>query len=157
VHAGFRGLRRFVARRKGWCILISYRFVLPHDTIPSTDNMKPITDNQFSEPIQRIFQRIGNLNWKPVYLLPSAIEFFALSIVMIVFIILWPYGIIPIITTFIWRLIEDSSNEIKGKTFANAMPYTVAIGIYSIIYLPFFIVCLPIYAIGFIGKYLSGL
>jgi hypothetical protein len=75
---------------------------------------------------------------------------------MVVFIILWPYGMIPIIATFIWRLIEDSSNEIKGKTFANAMPYTVAIGIYFLIYLPFFIVCLPIYAIGFIGKYFSG-
>jgi|GEM_PF-4975677 len=119
--------------------------------------MKPITENQFSEPIHRIFQRIGNLNWKPVYLLPSAIEFFALSIVMIVFIILWPYGLIPIIATFIWRLIEDSVKEIKGKTFANAMPYTVAIGIYFLIYLPFFIICLPIYAIGFIGKYFSGL
>ncbi len=119
--------------------------------------MKSITDNQFSEPIHRIYQRIGNLNWKPVYLLPSTIEFFALSIVMLVFIILWPYGKIPIIATFIWRLIEDSNKEIKGKTFANAMPYTVAIGIYFLIYLPFFIVCLPIYAIGFIGKYFSRL
>ena len=36
VHAGFSGIRRFVARKKGQCNLISYRFVLPHDTIPST-------------------------------------------------------------------------------------------------------------------------
>jgi hypothetical protein len=119
--------------------------------------MKPITDNQFSEPIQRIYQKIRSLNWKPVFLIPSGIEFFALSLVMIVFIVLWPYGLIPIIATFIWGLIEDSSNEIRGKSFANAMPYTVAIGIYFIIYLPFFICCLPIYAIGFIGKYFSGL
>ena len=119
--------------------------------------MKSIIENQFSEPINRIFQRIGSLNWKPVYLLPSAIEFFALSIVMIVFLILWPYGLIPIIATFIWRLIEDSVGEIKGKTFAYAMPYTVAIGIYFLIYLPFFILCLPLYTIGFLGKYFSGL
>jgi hypothetical protein len=119
--------------------------------------MKPITDNQFTEPIQRVYKRIGKLNWKPLFLIPSAIEFFALSIVMIVFIILWPYGIFPIIATLIWNLIEESIIEIKGKTFGNAMPYTVSIGIYFLIYLPFFIICLPIFAIGFIGKYFSGL
>jgi len=36
VHAGFRGIRAFVARKKGRCKLIGFRFVIPHDTIPST-------------------------------------------------------------------------------------------------------------------------
>jgi hypothetical protein len=36
VHAGFCGLRRFVARKKCRCKLIGNRLVLPHDTIPST-------------------------------------------------------------------------------------------------------------------------
>ena len=36
VHAGFIGFRRFVARKKGRCTRISYRHVIPHDTIPST-------------------------------------------------------------------------------------------------------------------------
>jgi len=42
VHAGFRGLRVFVARKKGRCKLIGNRFVIPHDTIPSNvgDNFK---------------------------------------------------------------------------------------------------------------------
>jgi hypothetical protein len=34
VHAGFSGMRRFVARKKGRCKLIGNRFVIPHDTIP---------------------------------------------------------------------------------------------------------------------------
>jgi hypothetical protein len=34
VHAGFRGFRRFVARKKGRCKLIGNCFVIPHDTIP---------------------------------------------------------------------------------------------------------------------------
>ena len=119
--------------------------------------MKKLTENQFTEPIQRVSKRINNLNWNPVYLIPSLIEFFALLVVLIVFCVLWPYGLCAIIATFIWSLIEDSNNEIKGKTFADAMPYTVAIGIYFLIYLPFFIICLPIYTIGFIGKYFSGL
>ena len=33
VHAGFRGFRAFVARKKSWCNLIGNRFVIPHDTI----------------------------------------------------------------------------------------------------------------------------
>ena len=36
VHAGFSGLRRFVARKKSRCKLIGFRLVIPHDTIPST-------------------------------------------------------------------------------------------------------------------------
>jgi len=35
VHAGFRGVRVFVARKKGRCKLKENRFVIPHDTIPS--------------------------------------------------------------------------------------------------------------------------
>ncbi|HOU97153.1 MAG TPA: hypothetical protein PLN06_11135 [Bacteroidales bacterium] len=34
AHAGFRGLRAFVARKKDQYNLISYRLELPHDTIP---------------------------------------------------------------------------------------------------------------------------
>jgi len=40
VHAGLRGFRKFVARKKGQCKLISNRFATPHDTIPSTVNPK---------------------------------------------------------------------------------------------------------------------
>lgn len=36
VHAGFRGFRVFVARKKSRCKLIGNRFVIPHDTMPST-------------------------------------------------------------------------------------------------------------------------
>jgi hypothetical protein len=35
LHAGFRGFRRFVARKKVRCKLIGNRLVIPHDTIPS--------------------------------------------------------------------------------------------------------------------------
>lgn len=40
VHAGFSGMRAFVARKKGRCKLIGNRFVIPHDTIPSTVERK---------------------------------------------------------------------------------------------------------------------
>jgi hypothetical protein len=36
VHAGFSGMRAFLARKKSRCKLIGNRFVLPHDTIPSS-------------------------------------------------------------------------------------------------------------------------
>lgn len=35
VHAGFSGLRVFVARKKVQCNLIGNCLVIPHDTIPS--------------------------------------------------------------------------------------------------------------------------
>jgi hypothetical protein len=36
MHAGFRGMRAVVARKKVGVKLIGYRFVIPHDTIPLT-------------------------------------------------------------------------------------------------------------------------
>lgn len=33
VHAGFRGIRTFVARKKSWCNLTSFGFLNSHDTI----------------------------------------------------------------------------------------------------------------------------
>ena len=33
VHAGFRGMRAYVARKNSRCKLIGNRFVIPHDTI----------------------------------------------------------------------------------------------------------------------------
>ena len=119
------------------------------------NSMKLVTDNQFSEPIEKIIEKISDLDWKAVYLLPSLITLLTLSFVLIIFIVLWPYGLFPIIASFLWELIEDSVKEIKDKSFSDAMPYTVAIGIYFLIYLPFFIICLPIFTIGLLGKLLS--
>jgi hypothetical protein len=45
VHAGFRGFRTFVARKKGRCKLIGFRFVIPHDTIPSNVGAHAKKDN----------------------------------------------------------------------------------------------------------------
>lgn len=36
VHAGFRGVRAYVSRKKLSCKLISNRLLIPHDTLPST-------------------------------------------------------------------------------------------------------------------------
>ncbi|MCJ7802341.1 MAG: hypothetical protein MUP82_08315 [Candidatus Marinimicrobia bacterium] len=112
--------------------------------------------NQFSEPIKRINEKLKGLEWSGIYLFPSLIEGVALAIVMIIFIILWPYGILPIIVSFLWELIEENIREINGKPFSEAMPYTIAIGIYFIVSIPFIIICLPIYIIGFIGKKITG-
>ena len=42
VHAGFRGMRAFVARKKSRCKLIGNRLVIPHDTIPSNVSGKRV-------------------------------------------------------------------------------------------------------------------
>ncbi len=44
VHAGFRGLRGFVAHTKSCCKLIRNRLVIPHDTIPLTVTAKQKKD-----------------------------------------------------------------------------------------------------------------
>jgi len=41
VHAVFRGMQAFMARKKGRCKLIGNRFVITHDTMPSTVTSNP--------------------------------------------------------------------------------------------------------------------
>ena len=63
--------------------------------------MKHVIKNQFSEPILKIFEEIRELNFKPVYLIPSTVKFLALLLVLIIFVLLYPYCLVPIIATFI--------------------------------------------------------
>ena len=49
VHAGFRGMRGFVARKKSPCKLIGFRFVIPHDTKPSNVTGKRRTTPQHND------------------------------------------------------------------------------------------------------------
>lgn len=112
--------------------------------------------NPFSEPVKKTYQKIRELKFTPVLAIPSLIVFIALSIVLMIFIALWPYGLFPMIAHFIWELVDENAKEMKGKSFIDSMPNTVASGVYFIIWLPFFIVCLPLYTIGFIGLSFSG-
>lgn len=49
----------------------------------------------------------------------------------------------------------DNAKEIKGKSFGDAMPYTITTGFYFLFYIPFLVVCLPIYGIGFFGTWIA--
>jgi hypothetical protein len=60
VHAGFRGMRPFVACKKNWSKLISFRFLIPHDTIPSNVEgpslmHQPQTQQQRTRPHRAIY------------------------------------------------------------------------------------------------------
>jgi len=54
VHAGFSGLRAFVARKKSRCKLIGNRFVIPHDTIPSTV-MRQCRENSVVTDLRKVY------------------------------------------------------------------------------------------------------
>jgi len=70
VHAGFIGLRRFVARNNGQCKLIGNRFVIPHDTIPSNVIEYPVI-----KEIQKSDNRIRFWSYKTEFCMyPQAVE-----------------------------------------------------------------------------------
>ena len=55
LHAGFSGLRTFVARKKGRYKLIGNRFVIPHDTIPSTVTTPHIRTSRIDLKLNYLF------------------------------------------------------------------------------------------------------
>ena len=50
VHAGFRGLQAFVARKKVWCKLIGNRFVIPHDNMYQSLAKNPVANGKILNP-----------------------------------------------------------------------------------------------------------
>lgn len=125
----------------------------------AADEVEPtMEENPLTAAIQRTVKLYRSLKFSPALFLPSIISALVISIVLVLGIILWPYGIVPVVASFLWDSIVISSKQIRSANSAmEAMPITVAVGLYFIIWLPFAILCLPFYFVGWIGQYLADL
>jgi len=79
--------------------------------------MNTVVKNQFSKPIGGMCTKIRELKWrKPIYLIPSIITFCVFGIVLLFFVIMWPYGLLPMVATIILDFMKETNKEMKGKT-----------------------------------------
>lgn len=89
--------------------------------------------------------------------LVCCIEIITLLCILLLLIILSPLGLLPIITSSFWKIVLKYRDEIKKvDSFWDAAPLTVAMTIFFILLVPFFVFSLPMYIIGFLGYLFSG-
>jgi len=70
--------------------------------------------------------------------------------------IFWPYGLIAVATHFLWGLVQNARDQIdETDDSVQAMPFTVALGIYFTMWVPCAFLCLPMYAIGSFGRMIA--
>jgi hypothetical protein len=109
--------------------------------------------NPLSEGIAKTLPLLATLKFSPLYFLPSLLTGTVLALVLVILIILWPYGWIAVISHFLWGFVGTAVEQIRqAQTYAEKMPFTVALGIYFLIWLPVGTLCLPLLLIGLIGQ-----
>jgi hypothetical protein len=117
----------------------------------STNNENPLTP-----AIGQTWEQLRSLEWHGSGAIAAAISASILSVVLALFVILWPYGVVVVVSSTIWQLVVETRAKITSSGLVGKMPFTVAIGLYFLVWLPFALVCVPFYVIGIVGHLLSA-
>ena len=117
------------------------------------DDRDGVGVNPFHRPISHCWEILTNIEWKLPYL-PQLLQ--TLVVVIIILVLLFLYltiGVIAQITSGIASLIRDAAQQIQStKRMEEKAAYGIAIGIYVLILLPFWVIQGPFWLIGKIAN-----
>ena len=111
--------------------------------------------NPYKRPIQKFISDICSIKWIYPYF-PQLIELVVLIfIITIMFILYLTVGLASQVAGIFQSLILDATSQIKGGSFVEKSAYAVAVGIYIILWLPFWIILLPFWIFGWLWNHFS--
>lgn len=122
---------------------------IDHETIE-------LIENPMLTGMRYAIREFRSLKFRAIEFIPSSIFALMLFSLFLIFALLFLYGFIPVITDFMQKLIKLTQNEMKDRELVRNIPYTVALGLYSLMWVPFFIICIPFYIIGVIGRIIES-
>jgi len=108
--------------------------------------------NPLSEGVTHIVSEFHELEWQGSRFIPAFFISVVLTITLILISLLWPYGLLAVIEDMMRMLMRDTIAKMKGESLAVNMGYTITLGFFFFIWLPFALLCLPVYILGGIGK-----
>ncbi len=111
-------------------------------------------NNPLNNGIKHVINQFKKLEFTIVKIIPSIIIALVLLFMTCILILLWPVGIIPMVYDLMNELISNTIDESSEKTVIEKMPFVMTFGIYLIIWIPIFILCLPFILIGKLGDIL---
>ena len=108
-----------------------------------------MNENPLSEPISTIWKEIKKLHLRGVGLIASPIVFLIFLFVLVLLIILYPYGVIITITQYFAKLMGTEKERIQNQEdWGVRFGQTIVVGVYGFVWILFSVICLPAYLVG---------
>ena len=110
---------------------------------------RPFIENPFSGPLRRVFGHFYKLRWSYRNVLPSLIAAPAIFVVLAVLAVLWPYGYLIVIVSFLGnRVLLAGRDFLRQSTLLESVPYMIVTGVFSLLWFLFAVPCSPFLLIG---------
>lgn len=105
--------------------------------------------NPLSQVIAKTGRMLTDLNWDPAHLLASLITMVPILIVLVVSLLLWPYGLIFPLLGVMNKLLKEGYDQIRdAEGFGEQIPRGVALAVYAAIWLPIAVLAIPLLVLG---------
>ena len=112
-------------------------------------------ENPFTTGIAVLFSQIRKIAWgqNP---LSALIQCFVYVLILILFIFLWPYGLLPVFASSFWGNVGDCHTRMKkSENAVSLIPFVIIIGVFFSLSMLFHIVSIPLYLFMLIGAMIS--
>lgn len=113
------------------------------------------TGNPYYGPIKNTLSQLGEIEWRFPFL-TQALVFIVSCIVLLILAVLYiTVGFVAQVSSIFWRLIRQARHDMQGKPTIEKTGFIVAIGIYSVIWAPLWLIQLPLFIVGWIWERLG--
>jgi hypothetical protein len=113
--------------------------------------------NPFTKPIAALEREIAGVEWQFPYI-AQLVQLGVILFVTVVCVVLYcTIGVITEVCDSIQALIKDAQRQMHKASLMEKSAYGITIGIYSLIYVPAFLVLLPFLLVGWLWTRLGSL
>jgi hypothetical protein len=108
--------------------------------------------NPMSEALSHVWSELRGLTFRGALWIPSTLTAFVLLVVCVLLVVLWPYGLIAMMENLVRGLMADTGKQMASRSMVANMPFVITIGMFFLVWLPFWTACLPMLVVGSIGS-----
>ncbi|MBK7106579.1 MAG: hypothetical protein IPH62_15000 [Ignavibacteriae bacterium] len=113
--------------------------------------MFELAPNPYSDPIKKFHSELKGIQWKPPFILQT-IQAIISSIILVVLSLFYiTVGVVAQISTTFWDLILGLGEKMSFSQPIESTAYAIALALYFILFLPFFILQSPIWMCGWLA------
>ncbi|MBK8946376.1 MAG: hypothetical protein IPM32_14065 [Ignavibacteriae bacterium] len=114
--------------------------------------MFELAPNPYSDPIKKFLLEFKSIQWKPPFILQAIQAIVSVIIISVLSILYVTVGIIAQISTTFWDLIVGLGEKMSFSQPIESTAYAIALALYFILFLPFFILQSPIWMCGWLSS-----
>ncbi len=113
--------------------------------------MFELAPNPYSDPIKKFYSEIKGIQWKVPFILQGIQAFVTIIILAILSILYVTVGIVSQISTTFWDMIVGLGEKMNFSQPIESTAYAIALVLYFILFLPFFILQSPVWFGGWLS------